>query len=98
MKQTYNTALYMRLSRDDENYGDSVSIETQRTILRQFAKENLLHVVDEYVEETMSLDDMEKKAILLALERNKGKRRNAAKELNISERTLYRKIKEYGIE
>ena len=30
----YNTALYMRLSRDDENYGDSVSIETQRTILR----------------------------------------------------------------
>lgn len=32
MKQPYNTALYMRLSRDDENYGDSVSIETQRTI------------------------------------------------------------------
>ena len=28
MKQPYNTALYMRLSRDDENYGDSVSIET----------------------------------------------------------------------
>lgn len=55
-------------------------------------------VIEEYVEEAMSLDDMEKKAILLALERNKGKRRNAAKELNISERTLYRKIKEYGIE
>ncbi|MBO7230137.1 MAG: sigma-54-dependent Fis family transcriptional regulator [Bacteroidaceae bacterium] len=55
-------------------------------------------LVEEYVEETLSLDDMEKKAILSALERNKGKRRNAAKELNISERTLYRKIKEYGIE
>lgn len=55
-------------------------------------------VVEEYVEETFSLDDMEKKAILSALERNRGKRRNAAKELNISERTLYRKIKEYGIE
>ena len=55
-------------------------------------------VVEEYVEEAMSLDDMEKKARLLALERNKGKRRNAARELNISERTLYRKIKEYGIE
>jgi transcriptional regulator with PAS, ATPase and Fis domain len=41
---------------------------------------------------------MEKKAILSALERNKGKRRQAAKDLNISERTLYRKIKEYGIE
>ena len=56
------------------------------------------HVVEEYIEETLSLDDVEKKTILQALERNKGKRRHAAKELNISERTLYRKIKEYGIE
>ena len=56
------------------------------------------NLVEEYIEETLSLEDVEKKAILLALERNKGKRRNAAKELNISERTLYRKIKEYGIE
>lgn len=55
-------------------------------------------LVDEYVEETLSLNDVEKKTILAALERNRGKRRNAAKELNISERTLYRKIKEYGIE
>lgn len=56
------------------------------------------NLVEEYVEEALSLEDVEKKTILLALERNKGKRRNAAKELNISERTLYRKIKEYGIE
>ena len=54
--------------------------------------------MDEYIEEALSLDDVEKKTILAALERNKGKRRHAAKELNISERTLYRKIKEYGIE
>ena len=46
----YNTALYLRLSRDDESYGDSVSIETQRTILQQYAKEHGLHVVGEYVE------------------------------------------------
>ena len=38
MKQPYNTALYMRLSRDDENYGDSVSIETQRTIFAAVRK------------------------------------------------------------
>ena len=50
MKQPYNTALYMRLSRDDESYGDSVSIETQRTILRRFAEENNLHVVGEYID------------------------------------------------
>lgn len=52
----------------------------------------------EYIEETLSLDDMERKAIMTALERHHGKRRDAARELNISERTLYRKIKEYGIE
>ncbi len=53
---------------------------------------------EEYVEETLSLDDMERIAILRALERHRGKRREAAKELNISERTLYRKIKEYGLD
>ena len=56
MKQPkiYNTALYMRLSRDDESYGDSVSIETQRTILRKYAAENGLHIVDEYVDDGWS--------------------------------------------
>ncbi len=54
MKQLYNTALYMRLSRDDETYGDSVSIETQRTILRQHAKDNNLNVVDEYIDDGWS--------------------------------------------
>ena len=54
MKQPYNTALYMRLSRDDENYGDSVSIETQRTILQQYAKEQELHVVGEYIDDGWS--------------------------------------------
>ncbi|MBR5335552.1 MAG: sigma-54-dependent Fis family transcriptional regulator [Bacteroidaceae bacterium] len=52
----------------------------------------------EYVEETLSLDEMEKRTIVAALERHNGRRRDAAKELNISERTLYRKIREYGIE
>ena len=52
MKQPYNTALYYRLSRDDENFGDSVSIETQRTILQQFARDNQFHVVDEYIDAT----------------------------------------------
>lgn len=55
-------------------------------------------VVEEYVDEALSLDDVEKKTIIQALERHRGRRRDAAKELNISERTLYRKIKEYGIE
>lgn len=54
---------------------------------------------EEYVEETpQSLDDVEKEMIRKALERHRGKRKNAAKDLKISERTLYRKIKEYGLE
>lgn len=48
--------------------------------------------------EAMSLDEVEKEMIKKALERNRGRRRAAAKELNISERTLYRKIKVYGLE
>lgn len=54
MKQPYNTALYYRLSRDDEKYGDSVSIETQRTILQQYARDNGFRVVDEYIDDGWS--------------------------------------------
>lgn len=53
---------------------------------------------EEYVEESFSLEDMEKEAIRKALDRNGGKRKNAAADLNISERTLYRKIKEYKLD
>jgi transcriptional regulator with GAF, ATPase, and Fis domain len=46
---------------------------------------------------TMSLQEMEHRMIAEALDRFKGNRRIAARALNISERTLYRKIKEYGL-
>lgn len=52
----------------------------------------------EYVEESLSLDDMEQQAIKKALERNNGRRKEAAAELKISERTLYRKINQYNLE
>lgn len=53
---------------------------------------------EEYVEESLSLDDVEKEMIRKALEKHHGKRKSAAMDLNISERTLYRKIKEYGLD
>ena len=53
---------------------------------------------EEYVEESLSLDEVEKEMIRKALERHHGKRKSAAKDLNISERTLYRKIKEYDLD
>ena len=49
-------------------------------------------------EEPLALEEREKKAICMALKRHDGKRGAAAKELHISERTLYRKIKEYNID
>ena len=61
MKQPYNTALYMRLSRDDENYGDSVSIETQRTTLHQYVAEHPeFHVVSEFVDDGWSGTNFER--------------------------------------
>lgn len=52
---------------------------------------------EEVEEESLSLEDREKELIIKALEKYRGRRKNASSELGISERTLYRKIKEYGI-
>ena len=52
---------------------------------------------EEYVEESLSLEEAEREMIQKALEKHNGKRKEAAQDLQISERTLYRKIKEYDI-
>ncbi len=52
----------------------------------------------EIVEENLSLEKMEKEMIKKALDKHNGRRKDAAEELGISERTLYRKIKQYEIE
>jgi transcriptional regulator with PAS, ATPase and Fis domain len=61
------------------------------------------HVVEAYedpevIEESLSIQDKEIDLIKKALAKHNGKRKSAARELGISERTLYRKIKEYNIE
>jgi len=50
------------------------------------------------VEESLNIMDKEKELILKALKKHRGRRKDAATDLGISERTLYRKIKEYNIE
>lgn len=50
------------------------------------------------VEESLNIMDMEKELIEKALKKHKGKRKDAASDLGISERTLYRKLKEYNID
>ena len=70
----------------------------------QFAVLDTKHPEEEFQEsvpvedEPLALEEREKKAIKLALQRHGGKRTLAAQDLHISERTLYRKIKEYNID
>tara|TARA_S200000501_G_scaffold360038_1_gene386657 strand:+ start:135 stop:1337 length:1203 start_codon:yes stop_codon:yes gene_type:complete len=54
-------------------------------------------ITQEIIEENLSLQENEYEIIQKALEKNEGKRKKAAKELGISERTLYRKIKQYDL-
>ena len=58
--------------------------------------DTMIHQHEE-VEESLNIIDVEKELILKALKKHKGKRKDAATDLGISERTLYRKLKEYDI-
>lgn len=63
----------------------------------QTQNDNFEYAEEIFEEETLSIQDKEIELIIKSLERNNGKRKVAAKELGISERTLYRKIKQYDI-
>ena len=52
----------------------------------------------EEIEESLNIMDKEKELIIKALKKHKGKRKDASADLGISERTLYRKLKEYDID
>ena len=86
-------------------------IQTYDPIEKNIEQEPVIQYADEVKEEfvreferepkedkILSLEEVEREMIIKALERNHGKRRNAAQDLKISERTLYRKIKEYDLE
>ena len=80
-----------------------VSMDKDETFSRQIhpvatIQQPPVQEVETIEEESMSLEDVEKEMIRKALERHNGKRKNAAADLKISERTLYRKIKEYNLE
>jgi transcriptional regulator with PAS, ATPase and Fis domain len=68
-----------------------------RNVIKPVVHENI-YDTEEFVEESLSLEDKEVEMIRKSLEKHKGKRKYAARELGISERTLYRKIKEYNID
>ena len=76
-----------------------VPVSTQKKTQHSQPEELDILTAEEIVDDdTLNIGDMEKRNILLALQRNHYKRKLAAEELGISERTLYRKIKAYGID
>ncbi|MCF4100130.1 sigma-54 dependent transcriptional regulator [Gillisia sp. M10.2A] len=88
----------------DEDSEDAEDIEEEKLEVLQIAQNQQQEKEDKYYfaeeieeEETLSLQDKELELIKKSLERHNGKRKNAAEELGISERTLYRKIKQYNL-
>ncbi len=73
-------------------YSDEIRIEDS------IINDNDIQEATEYEESALSISEVEKEMIARALERHNGIRKMAAKELGISERTLYRKIKEYELQ
>lgn len=82
-------------------FSDKASRES-KSFVQQADDFDGYQVAEEYHEaepqKPLTLEEMEKQMIRKTLEKHRGKRKAAADELQISERTLYRKIKEYGIE
>ena len=91
--ETPSVAANNTLSQPAGNQQSFLSTGSQPVLLH----ENDIHQHEE-VEESLNIMDKEKELIIKALKKHKGKRRDASLDLGISERTLYRKLKEYDID
>ncbi len=74
------------------------NIQSQPSYVIHQPVEEIIEIKEQPKEEILSLEKKELELIKRALEKHRGRRRRAAKELGISERTLYRKIKQYNLE
>jgi DNA-binding NtrC family response regulator len=86
----YNQQSYAELNNNPSNAASS------KPVFLPHNADGIDHHED--VEESLSIVDKEKELIIKALKKHKGKRKDASLDLGISERTLYRKLKEYDIE
>ena len=90
----------MKELKPQEHYtGNAVSsaFQSQPVVIHNNGNGNSEIQHHEEVEESLSIMDKEKELIVKALKKHKGKRKDASSDLGISERTLYRKLKEYDI-
>lgn len=76
-----------------QNPADDSSSDEHHQIIDTYEEDD----TTPYIEESLSIQKKEKDLIMRALQKHEGKRKKAAQELGISERTLYRKIKQYDI-
>jgi DNA-binding NtrC family response regulator len=90
-----NVAESIILSPNIEKKGNVIEILPQEN---NFDKNGIQDIVHEETNDILSIEEKEKELIIKALQKNKNRRKNAAKDLGISERTLYRKLKQYGLE
>jgi len=90
-----NARIIRKLYNNGEDYE---STEQTEKFVSTRADNIQIQDTEEIVEESLSLDEKEKEMIIKALEKHNNKRKYAARDLGISERTLYRKIKEYDIQ
>jgi transcriptional regulator with PAS, ATPase and Fis domain len=102
VKQNPNVKINEQNTQLIKSYSEDFQFENVKPIFRKNTEPdgNNEYEIEEHgevVEEVLSISEQEKELITKALERNNNKRKLAAKDLGISERTLYRKIKEYNI-
>jgi len=89
--------LFRKLYQEEsDDYTPSQPPYPASVILKSTSHDNIQDT-EEFVEESLSLEDKEIEMIRKSIDKHNGKRKLAARELGISERTLYRKIKEYKI-
>ena len=83
---------------DEVDFNFDTNKKNKNVISEKIIKDKFEYAEEVREEETLSIQDKELELIIKALERNNRKRKAAASELGISERTLYRKIKQYNID
>ncbi|MBN2520615.1 MAG: sigma-54-dependent Fis family transcriptional regulator [Bacteroidales bacterium] len=91
-----NAHIIKKLYREADQINEISGISREPVDLKHEVN-HTIQDTEEIIEESLSLAEKEKELIMKALVKHNGKRKHAANELGISERTLYRKIKEYDI-
>lgn len=97
IQKIYKPETEINIPEPEEKQIEVLQIPKETATSAYSDSENFEYIEDITEEETLSIHEKELELIKKSLERNKGKRKLAAKELGISERTLYRKIKQFDL-